>query len=388
MQNQKQKVRLSSRSLSHYICDTLNIEFGSEAFDAVFSATLEHICANTNIKVYHRQLSNAVDFSQLEMSPAQFRLSVSDSGYVCAELKFYCTTLCLMREVTKLDAESLYPQYNVCLSDATQTYKSLLANPSMCRVVRKSVKDRNIKADAFSPKNLRQIKSKFAEFAPALHKHIRIISSKKLTFIRKSFNMTHDDFWSELLIYCLRAYYKSVPNDFSDLKQLNYLRRSITNRALNIIDCYTSQKRQQLVNMGTDNGDGAKFVLMVTAESQLPIGADGEVQSLDSMCESDCWTNAADQQDSRLSIQAMLERYKNTKRGAILAVFSGHDVPQFSSWLRKRRILRSADKNCQDILNARSKDERVELVAEFLKVKPQSIEKALGEFANALGYCS
>lgn len=388
MKNQKQKIRLSGRSLSHYICDTLNIEFGSDAFTAVFSSTLEHICANTNIKVYHRQLSEAVNFSELEISPAQFRLSVADSGYVCAELKFYCTTLCLSKSLDKLEAESLYPQFNVCLSDATQTFRSLSVRPSIIRTIRRSVKDRNIKADSFSPKNLRQIKSKFASFAPELQEHIKYITYKKLTFIRKSFNMSHDDFWSELLIYCLRAYYKSVPNDFSDLKQLNYLRRSITNRALNIIDCYKSQKRQRLVNMGTDNGDGAKFVLMVTAESQLPTGADGEAQSLDSMCESDCWTNAADVQDSRLSIQAMLERHKNTKRGAILAVFSGHDVPEFSNWLRKRRILRSQDKNCQDILNARPKQERIELVAEFLKVKPTSIEKALGEFANELGYCS
>ena len=63
---------------------------------------------------------------------------------------------------------------------------------------------------------------------------------------------------------------------------------------------------------------------------------------------------SSERNDFSISISRLLSKYGKTKRGFILTVFCGYEVPVFSEWLRKKRILRSEDKNSQDVMASRS----------------------------------
>lgn len=372
-------IKLDSRSLSFLICDSLRIQHGTPEFKFVFDASVEYICVNTNIKMFHNKLASVVDFKELEISAPQFRMMLTESGYVVANIKFFTTFACLGRP-SRFDMDELRYRYQICACDSDAVYEALA---QLRRSVKEHVHKQGNNRKQYSPAAFDKVKNTFVDMMPDLEKHIRIVTAKKLTFIRKSFNMTRDEFWSELMIQALRAYYKSVPNDHTTLHQLNYLRATINNRAVNMIESYVSQKRQRLINVGSDNGAGAKFVLNMVAESQLPTNSEGELQIADAVDEADILSS--ERNDFSISISRLLSRYGKTKRGFILTVFCGYEVPVFSDWLRKKRILRSEDKNSQDVMASRSIGECYALVSEFTDIPVKLIKQTLGEMANELG---
>lgn len=380
--------KLDPRSLSHFICDTLHVKYGTQQFKNLMSSTLLYICTSTNIKVYHRTLKDNADFSALDITPAQFRMELMDSGYVTANLKFYSTFLSLLtaNALDKFVAEELCYKYKICPCDAKPIFNFILELKGFRTEIRKFAKSRGIKSRDYSFTRLQEIKDTFSSMLPELEKHIRRTTNKKLDFIRKYFNMSREELWSDLVVHTLRAYYKSVPNDFSELKQLNYLRTAVNNRALNLIESHVSQKRQRLVNMGSDNKEGAKFVLMVEAESQMTLNSEGESQSLETLGEGEFWLNGAESQDFTLSIDSLRSKYRNTKRGVVLSVFAGFEVPRLTTWMRKRRMLRAVDKNSQDIMETKDIGEMCSILAEFLNVKVDVIHTALGRFGHELGF--
>lgn len=381
-------MKLDTRSLSFLICDILKLEHESPEFYAVYESILLHVCTGTKIKRFHRELAEVVNFKELGFTPAQFRLSLADSGYVSANIKFYASFICVKRSVCPLFAEEMYYAYQVCKCDYEVIFELISRLSFVRKEIKESVRSRGNTAQDYSPENFNFIRERFGDLLPELEKHAKFVISKRLTFVRRAFNMTRDEFMSELIIHALRAYYKSAPSHTTELHQLNYLRTAISNKALNMIDSYVSQKRQRLVNMGSDNGDNAKFVLTMVAESQLPTNSEGEVQSIDNMMDAEYLLLSSDKQEFSLSVDRLLVKYSNKKRGFILAVFCGKEINCFAEWLRQKRILRATDKTSQDILAAKSPNETMELVSEFIGVSVGTIEKTLRELANELGLCT
>lgn len=381
-------MNLESRSLSYLICDVLKVEYESPEFYVLFESILLHVCTKTKIKRFHRELAEIINFKELGFTPAQFRLVLADSGYVGANIKFYATYLCTKRGLCPLFAEEMHYAYQVCKCD----YEVIYALLSRLHFVRKEIKEyirtTGNNSKDYCPDNFNFIRDRFSDLLPDLERHAKFVISKKLTFVRKYYNMTRDELLSELMIHSLRAYYKSAPNHTSDLHQLNYLRTSISNKALNMIEAYVSQKRQRLVNMGSDNKENAKFVLTVVAESQLPTNSEGEVQSLDTMMDAENLLVDSDKQEFSMSVDRLLAKYKNKKRGFILAVFCGKEINCFAEWLRKKRVLRATDKTSQDVLASRPTCEAMELVSEYIGISVGRIEKTLRELANELGLYS
>lgn len=82
----------------------------------------------------------------------------------------------------------------------------------------------------------------------------------------------------------------------------------------------------------------------------------------------------------------MRSKYRNTKRGVVLSVFAGFEVPRLTTWMRKRRMLRAVDKNSQDIMETKDIGEMCIILAEFLNVKVDVIHAALGRFGHELGF--
>jgi hypothetical protein len=244
------------------------------------------------------------------------------------------------------------------------------------------VKERGLKHKDFGIDNLLDIQHRMSKLHVELIPHIKRVAAKKLSFIKKYHNMTFDELWADLSIIMLQSYYRSVPNNFSYEKQLNYLRASISKRALNLLNSYVTQKRQRLVNVGTDNKENAKFILKTQAESQLPMDSEGNAATLDSVLTIDRAFNPHIEYE--VSMQSLAERYGQTKRGFILKLYSGADIPSFTQYLFQRRILRSDLMTCQDFLMTRSVDEVRNVLSDFLDISRIAVDRVLEGIINDL----
>lgn len=385
-------VNLPERSLCFLITTALNIEYGSDQFSDVFSASINHILCNTPITVYHRELAKLVDFKKLDVSPAKFRLALSDSGYVLKNLKYYAGFMALShKRFTPSEAEYLYPKYDVCRCDAVWIFKSVNYSIEIRRNARQFTATKCLKRADYSVAEYAKLSVEFMDMFVPFMEHANRTVRKKLTFVKRHHNMTFDEFTSELTALALKAYYKSKPNNLTRDHQLNYLRRTVSSRTINLIEGFTAKKRARLVNMGTDNGDGAKFVQTVTAESQLPQYADEEAQSLEELGEGEFWLNASERQEAALSLERWLEKFgrnsqgKETKRSHIIRIFAGDEVPSFAKFLRERRMLRSDSKNSQDVFASRPHAEKLSLVCDYLNLTEEAVNIALRRCVNELG---
>lgn len=377
--------KLPQESLSFILCEVLNLKYGSASYHQVLYDTMHYIVCHTNIKEYHKQLSTAVDFTELDITPSQFRISLTENAYVIKNLKYYCGFISMTQLLTQTRADDLANKYEVLKCDARWIYRIVSESRPFRSHIKTYARTKQLSVKQYSIDAYKGLSGEFASMLDPVMRHAKSNVYKKMRFITKYHNIAPSDFTSEIMCNVLKSFYQSKPNNMEPAHQINYLKSTTTSRILNMIDSFTSQKRQRLVNMGTDNKEGAKFVLTTTAESQLPMGVDGETQSLESMGEGEFWMNGADKQDFTLSLERLLEKYGNKKRGAVVRIFTGQEVVKFTEFLRTKRIIRTDNKTSQDIVSSKPRAEVKSLVAEYLAISESSIDRALEECYNDLG---
>lgn len=372
---------LDSRSLSSLFLKTFGVEYDSDANRNLFDVVVEHFVLNTNITDFHRKLEGLVSFKDLEISASQFRISLSESGQVILNMRYYAAYLAMYRGLDSMVAEDNYRRFDLCRCDAVRIFQSVKRLRTM---ITNKIKSKGHTVKDFSPAAFDAVRLGFDKHYKELSKHIRIKTSKKLRFIFQFNNMDRRDFHAELLICALRAYYKLHPCNRSDEYVLNYMRSTVNNRVVNIIEHYTTEKRQNLFSHG--EGEDRSYRLNVVAESQLAVtyNSDGEEMPIENLYDDSVLTKTLNEFD--YSVDRWLDKIgTRTRKGSILAIFVGRDVNEFTSWLRKKRLLRSKDKTCQDFISERSRSETLSLVAQYVDRDTNFVLQCLREAALDLG---
>lgn len=379
------------KSLYSQISELLQVETDTPTFDYVFQCCLEHVCLRTKIKDFHTKLSEAVDFTQLEITPSKFRLTISKSGYVLLNLRFFAIYLSLKRgKLVQEDFDYYMCQYDIDAHDAA-VFMDVIGERMGRRTLRSIIK-RGVKQERseFAPERVEEIIEDFTVMLPEIKAHINRTINKFLRFVKKSFNITHDEFMSELLFSGIKAHYYSHPNNNSVEKQLGKIRASIHNYAVNEINKYTSDKRKRLVNEGTDADGNNVYSLRVMSENQMSLASlkdtDIEVQ-YDSMFSSSLRLQLEKETEIKFCLRQITEKYGLRSQQAKLArAFLSKDCFMFNAWLRKRKLMRSSTKTTSEFLEERSVDDQLDILGRYLKVSPTFLQThALPSMARALG---
>ncbi|SBV38259.1 hypothetical protein BN7874_090 [Phage NCTB] len=380
------------KSLCSQIVELLELEHGTPEFDQVFIYCLEHLCLQTDIKSFHNRLKSIVDFKNLSLSPSKFRLAISKSGYLLLNLRFHVVYLSLVRR--KLDdfvfeyymfQHQVDPIDNALLTELLT--KNMINRKSLRTLIRSKIpaKDREL----YAPVAIQNILDEFNKMLPDIKATINRVIYKRLRFVMRTYNMTRDEFISELLFSAIRAHYKSKPNTFSFEKSLNVIRRSIDNYAVNLIKAYTTNKRERLVNEGKDAQGDYVFSLRVVSENQMNLtsmtGDDVDI-SYDSMFSSSLRIGLEKKRDIEFSVDQLMRRYGvKSRRGRLLSVYFSPDCTLFRNWLIRNKYLRSKNKTTQEFMDSKTTQEFMDILSAYLDTTVSKLrEIALPGMARAL----
>jgi hypothetical protein len=378
------------KSLCTQIEELLELEPHTSKFDKCFALCVEHVLMGTSIKDFHSALKQVIDFKQLEITPSRFRLTLSKSGYILLNFRYYAINMALTSKQDDSWYEYYMHQFDIDVRDSCLMHDALFTRVSGRKTLRSQIRTKYKKSGYdYSPDGLREILDRFNAWLPLIKSHILRVIRKRLRFIIKTYNMTEDEFVSELLFAAIRAYYKSVPNKHSEEKQLNTIRSSVTNYAINLIKEYTSTKRERLVNEGEDAQGNYVFNLRVVSENQMRLDRmteDSVEIPYDSMFCSALRIKQENQREIEFSIDQMIRRFGETsKRGRLVTLFFKPDCPLFNDWLQDNNYLRS-EKTTQDFQSSKSVEEFLKIVAKYLDTTVETLRKvAMPSLARQLG---
>jgi len=368
--------------LSETLNKHLEVEFDSPAFEEAFDATLLYVAHIEGIKVYHAALAKAVRFANLPVTPSKFRLEkVSLSSYIMQNVSYYMLFLCKSRPMNQ-DVAKTYKDFGVTKRDAKRVYIAIKKR-KLRAIINAGDHARSVQLHDVSSSALKETRLELSLLSEELVPHIRYKVYKKLSFLLRPFNMEHADFASDLTEDMIRAYNRITPSTKTFLHKANYLRSTVNNRTLNIIEHLTSKKNERIVNVGTDNKDGASFIFKTESENQLSTDAEGNVVGFDAPS-----PESRREEEHRkvlaLSFDRLIEKYNGTKRGYIIHLISGKDSPKFDAYLREVNVLRTDLKSHEDVLHTRGREEYISLVASFLDVEEGTVNKYLERLQKSL----
>jgi hypothetical protein len=195
---------------------------------------------------------------------------------------------------------------------------------------------------------------------------------------------------SELLFSAIRAHYRSKPNNNAYEKQLNKIRASVHNAAINIIKQHTTTKRERLINEGQDAQGNNVFTLKVVSENQMSLASmtDSDVEvEYGSMFSASLRLELEKETDIEFSVQQLISKYdRRSKKVRLLRAFFYKDCPMFSHWLVKKKLLRSKTKTTREFLDSKNRKETLAIVSAYLKVPSDIlVTKSLPSMARAMG---
>lgn len=378
------------KSLFDHISDLLELKPRTPEFYQAFVFTLEHVCLQTSIKEFHDNLSTVVNFKKLKsgLTASKFRLTISKSGYAILRLRFYSVYMCLTRGASSEDFDYWQHQYSIDRKDRVlleRLHKQRFSGPSLKTKVGKKFKQKEM----FSAASVENVITEFGIMLPDVKRFIKMVINKRLRFILRTYNMTRDEFVSELMFSAVKAHYKSKPNDYSLEKSTNIVRRSIDNAAVNIINAYTTTKRERLINEGQDSQGHNVFTLRVVSENQMRLkdmsGEDLDL-SYDSMFSSALRIKEEKLKDIDFSVDQLIRKFGyRSRRGRLLTAFFKQDCVRFNRWLVTNKYLRSETKTTQEFMDSKTREEFIKILAVYLDTTPAQItDKALPSMARAL----
>ena len=369
------------RSLSYLICKTLHVDKDSEAFYDVMGCTCKYLIGVTSAFEFQHTLKELVDLDQCDVSAKRFRLMVLDMGRYTLNLKLYLYHIIKTRRVPNRykTKKQFYCEAaklaNVKPVDAGSSFRALKKEFAK---IRKHEKVEELTREIVNPSQRMHWHLKFSEVVYSqIITTIRQITYTKLRFISSSTNIDLSDLHSELMIKALLAYYRLVPTMESDAFIVNFIRRSISNHAKNVIKTYTSQKRGRMINAGVDGFGGSNYDLIVVSENQFKKqsgDSDSGNMSYENLYDATATSTSATAVESKLSLKALRRKYKPFKnKYLVLRLVLGDEHEGFTQYLRSKGHLRKGSNS--DFQDRCPAEMYRELISGYTGVKLSSIEK-------------
>lgn len=368
------------RSLSYLIYKTLPVEKDSETFYHVLNLTCKYLVGVIGAFDFQHQLKDIVDLTSGEVSAKKFRLLVLDMGSYTLNLKLYLYHIIKTRRVSskyasKVDFYKEAGQYaKVKPKDAGACYKALRKEfPTL----RKHEKIAELSKEIVNPQQITHWHLKFSDVVyKQIMTTVKQITYTKLRFISSSTNIGLSDLHSELMIKALLSYYRLVPTMESDAYIVNFIRRSVSNHAKNVIKTNTSQKRGRMINAGIDGFGGSNYDLIVVSENQFRPKQleDGGTSSYENINLET--SNVASNLEAKLSLKALRRKYKPFKsKYLVLSLILGDEDEGFTQYLRSTGNLRKGTN--ADFQDRCSSELYLKLIAGYTGTKMTSIRRFL-----------
>jgi hypothetical protein len=366
-----------SHTIRDLICSELDLVFRSSKFYQVLQTLCQYIVGTKGAFEFQSDLQAIVDFTELPISAKDFRLKLLALNKSQIGLKFY--TLNIIRyNVNKEDIKQLSLRCGLDKKDGLAVY--IVMNPIRHKL-RRNDYIKTLDKDLIDPANIPKLEQLFVSLYSKMLATVRQIAYTRLRFCSTSTNQELKDFHSDLMMKAVQAFYRLVPTTQSDAYILNYLRRSISNDAKNMIKKYTSKKNGRLIGTGKDQFGANRSELIVISENQLNIRQeDDESVSYDQLMAWDITVDSLNTSEIEFSIQQILEKYSHLRnKSRALRILLGQEDQEFTDWLKTKHIIKQ-DQDNLDLQDKLCPEDFQDVVATYLNVdKPQ-----LGAFISKI----
>ena len=382
--------------MSFLLCEILNVDYQSEEFEDSFELCLRYCVNSVDYANFNKKLGAVVNFKELRITASKFRLALRESGYTMSCLKFFVLHLCKTSKALCEDStHAMARKYKVYEEDAEAIYW-ILGRRGVRASIANSAKVKVIKSESVTPEAYFEMCDTFTSMIDELNTHAKR-AVRKLSFVVKSENFDRDEFTTDLVAHALKTHYYYSPNEVSYEHHLNRLRASMSNHRINMIKHYTSESRQRLVNVGTDNQEGAVFVQRTSSESQMRLSTGGEngddTRTYDEMGCIEPSRDIIAHREFSMSIDQLLHsilacpvssRKSRLRKSRLLLIVVGRQVDGFDRWLRKKQLIKADIKTGVDFIEEKTRDEFMPILSEYLNVPVDTMVRFLVKSAKEL----
>lgn len=348
-------------SLAGIICTSFQVELDSKEFYVLFGQSVSYITKGISAFAFQHLIK---PYCKKDGPSAKvFRLRLHKTKYLGLDMKMFLLRLSIVKTVTLRLVKELTSEFELYVTDAKRvlhvwrTQSALRARlKSAARALPKS------EAHLLTHSGLTAL---FTKLYPRIFKYIKFITYKKLRFLVRSTNQTHEDFHNELLEKVVQAFYSQVPIVKDEAYLTNYLNRAAHNHAINIIKSETTLKRGRLISAGVDRNGLPRYELLCAAENQRAVRADAQEHVSYTDVDTGNDMQYFELQFSVSQILSTLEQ--RSKKHRMLMLFMGTEDKEFTDWLRSVKAATRAEDNV-DVQSKVSVTAFNRLVSEFLHV--------------------
>ena len=299
-----------------------------------------------------------------DVSAKVFRLRLVEDGYIITRFKFAAISMCFL-PVTTSSVNKVREDFELERNDAV-----LLRKAFRTRKWRSELKATprigELSADKYSREGLDRYTADLEDITKEIVPHIRQLTHRKLRFLVNSENMEYGDFHNELQCKAVMAYYTEVPSVKSKAHLTNTLRTACNNYCNNIIDAWTSKKRQRMTNDGDDGFGGYKFGMNVVSENQIMASVDGSLVTFEELAGED--DNARQSFNALNYRKVVMKLGKTPLRRKLIETMSGEFCPKFTDYLQVTGKIRG-DKDNTDFIETASQGSILDAVSEYYNVE-------------------
>ncbi len=332
------------KSLSKLICETFGVEYKSKEFQRILKCCCLYISNIMGAFEFQKEIKKVVAFEDFGFSAKDFRLNLISINKGSVGLRFLILNIIKTNIFTKDELKRLSREFKVSSSDAVCSYTII---NSIKHKLRRHKYVASISKELISPEAYHKQDSLFRVVYPKVLSTIRSVTYNKLRFLSHSTNTEFKDIHGELTIKAIGSFYKLMPTAEPEAYVTNYIRRSVTNHALNMIKTGTTQKRGRLIKAEADGFGGNNFKLLVASENQINVRAEqDEVVIYDSMLAWDVQLETIHTAELEFSITQILEKYKHLRnKSRLLNIVFGQEDTMFSQWLVNNNYINKHDDN-------------------------------------------
>lgn len=365
-------MKMPKGSLCRLIVSKFGFEPDSDDFYTVFAHTLSYITRGIGYSEFQSRLKPFC--RDQEFSAKDFRLWLHETEYLSLALRLFILRMAKVRRLEADHAKAFAREYGMFNCDARRIF-SFWKEQRKFRV-RLTKEAKQYQSDVHLNRAL--LAAALGEVMKPVMKKIKAFTYRKLRFIAKSQNRELSDLHAELKIAVVEAFYKMMPSNMSHDHVVNYLKKTVHTRGLNIISANTSLKAGRLVS--DDGGESGNFSLLVVSENQMKITAAEDPVRYEELAGHDPISKVDDEH----SVDHIMRTVKaGTKKHRFLQILMGIDDAPFTSWLQRNKYCSARESNSD--LQARECPIKFNiLLGRFLHVTQEQVSRFLGKLRASL----
>ena len=203
-----------------------------------------------------------------------------------------------------------------------------------------------------------------------LQKAVRYRVRKSLAFLTARYNVEAEDLELEVLDQIIPKFLRAAPFD-SDHHALNFLKQYASRRVNNVRDYYLAQKRKRFNDYVDSNGEWAA-TQVYSSENQLRVDSDGNSVTVEDVG-----------YDSGIELSLSLKQAVSCigeKEQKFVAAIMGVEIPQFTRWLRRRKLLKGGATN-SDL----TQEHVLKFASRWLRMKAEAVASLFAQLRENLG---